>query len=469
MGGLRVSIPKEKGACERLNNSTNFKLFDLMSEGVILQDENGAIVYYNSSANKIFNIEKNKGIQNAFPESKQLGLEILKDGKKRSNIEIKVINQNGEIAWIRLNAIALSDLDSGKPNLVLNTFNEITETQKTLNDLKQIEIIFNISQDIIIITNKQGYFIKINPRFVDLLGYFQKEIISKKIIDFVHPEDIPQTEINLKKLNEGNIPLHFISRLKTKSGKFRIFDWIGVPDNKMNLSFFSARDITDYKKKDLEFIHSSKVFSIGEMVSGIAFIMASQLSILGTNLAYLNDQISKDEFDRNELKKRIIILEASINQLQKTTKGLNAFSQKDISEPYVIISLEELFSSATLLCQEHYRIHSVALDLDIEKGLTIFCKESQIIQLIITILNNSYARVHNLRDSWIKVKAFYKDEYVYINFSDNSPENFENLPITIAKKLVEENLGSLITDESSSIKTFQLVFPNTQKREMDEH
>jgi PAS domain S-box-containing protein len=143
MGGLRVSIPKEKGACERLNNSTTFKLFDLMSEGVILQDENGAIVYYNSSADKIFNIEKNKGIQNAFPESKQLGFEILKDGKKRSNIEIKVINQNGEIAWIRLNAIALSNLDSGKTNLVLNTFNEITETQKTLNDLKQIEIIFN--------------------------------------------------------------------------------------------------------------------------------------------------------------------------------------------------------------------------------------------------------------------------------------------------------------------------------------
>lgn len=70
---------------------------------------------------------------------------------------------------------------------------------------KDYNIFFDNNKDMLCIANANGYFLKLNKAFVDKLGYLEKELYSKKFLDFVHPDDVEQTlndlhdvSINLK-------------------------------------------------------------------------------------------------------------------------------------------------------------------------------------------------------------------------------------------------------------------------------
>ena len=48
----------------------------------------------------------------------------------------------------------------------------------------QLEPFFNQSVDCLCIADYDGYFVKINPAFVALLGYSEEELHSKKISEY---------------------------------------------------------------------------------------------------------------------------------------------------------------------------------------------------------------------------------------------------------------------------------------------
>lgn len=57
----------------------------------------------------------------------------------------------------------------------------------------QLEPFFDLSMDCLCIANYDGYFQKINPAFVELLGYSEEELGSKLISEFIYDEDKERT------------------------------------------------------------------------------------------------------------------------------------------------------------------------------------------------------------------------------------------------------------------------------------
>ncbi len=167
----------------------------------------------------------------------------------------------------------------------------LTEDQRIALDLLSKEVVYqivarrekmdmisysnliNLSDDIICVAGADGYFKTINPAFVKTLGWSEQELLQKAYLEFVHPDDLETSVSIVKTLTEGKKNDHFINRFQTKSGTYKILDWVCVPDDTSENFFCIARDITQMKaegEKTRELAEFQKIMFDGTDYSIIA-------------------------------------------------------------------------------------------------------------------------------------------------------------------------------------------------------
>jgi len=83
-----------------------------------------------------------------------------------------------------------------------------TRSLKTVEELDQF---FNISLDLLCIANTDGYFLRLNPAWERILGYTREELMTKRFLDFVHPDDLDSTRKTIGTLASQ----HQVTFLKT--------------------------------------------------------------------------------------------------------------------------------------------------------------------------------------------------------------------------------------------------------------
>ena len=114
-----------------------------------------------------------------------------------------------------------------------------------------VERFFDLSLDLMGISNAAGHFVQINPAFERALGYSLAEFSGRPFIDFVHPEDVESTKDRFAKIAAGSGVVGFENRYRCKDGSYRWLLWsaTGMCDG---LTYAVARDITDRKQMDEE-------------------------------------------------------------------------------------------------------------------------------------------------------------------------------------------------------------------------
>jgi PAS domain S-box-containing protein len=111
---------------------------------------------------------------------------------------------------------------------------------------------FDLSQDYLAIARFDGYFKKINPAFVKMLGYTEQELLSFPIRDLIYEPDRLRTANHRRKLTKGSALLNFDNRYVTKSGTIVWLSWTSIPDISNQLVYAIAKNITHLKKQEEE-------------------------------------------------------------------------------------------------------------------------------------------------------------------------------------------------------------------------
>jgi PAS domain S-box-containing protein len=125
-----------------------------------------------------------------------------------------------------------------------------------INAKKNIhEQFFNLSLDMLCISNIEGFFTTVNPAFTSALGYSEDELLSTPILDFVHPDDITKTVEEFTKLNLGQDSLSFENRYRHKDNSYLHFSWNSYRDNSSGLIYSVARDITQQIRTQKKLLH----------------------------------------------------------------------------------------------------------------------------------------------------------------------------------------------------------------------
>ena len=126
----------------------------------------------------------------------------------------------------------------------------ITEEQEKSLELERI---FTVNLDLLCILDMEGYFIKVNKAWDDILGYSSKELKDQNITEFIYKDDIEITIEAMKKLEYGEKVDCFVNRYNDVDGKCHYLEWRAKPYE--GLVYASARDITErveYENKILD-------------------------------------------------------------------------------------------------------------------------------------------------------------------------------------------------------------------------
>ena len=186
-----------------------------------------------------------------------------------------------------------------------NTCNEkIRELEDTIIQLeKQIEElrrsrdeyreVFLLSPNLLCTADlNNACFTKINPAFVEKLGYTEKELLSRPFLDFVHPDDIEATlKILEKELKEGKRIINFSNRYKCADGTDLWLDWVSHPFPERGVTFAAAHDITNQKLLEQE-LRDNQAF-IRSVMDNLPIGIAVNLVEPAVEFYYMNDNFPK--------------------------------------------------------------------------------------------------------------------------------------------------------------------------------
>ena len=111
---------------------------------------------------------------------------------------------------------------------------------------------FEESIDLLCFAGFNGYFRRLNPAWEATLGFTRDELLSRPMIEFVHPDDRERTLAQNRGVRDGGQARSFENRYLCKDGSYRWLLWNAVSDVDRQIIYSVARDITKRKQAEAE-------------------------------------------------------------------------------------------------------------------------------------------------------------------------------------------------------------------------
>lgn len=421
-------------------------------------------------------------------DSQRLKRELAETWSKNSGhfrTEFRVITRHGKTRIIKAAGTCFYD-GHGHIERLVGTNWDVTDSRNTEKKLKEahleIEKFFSISLDPLCVASSDGYFKRINKAFVDILGYTEDELTTQSFLNFVHPEDIPSTLKEIDNLKNGIPTLRFENRYRTKTGAYRHFNWVVVPDSENNLLYGVVRDNTEQIRSQHKALQSAQMASLGEMASGVAHEINNPLTIVQGKARQIERTVSSSPLDIEKVRSDLGKIVSTTDRIVKIIKGLRSFSRDSSRDPIELANVNSIVEDVLDLSSERFKNHHVDLRVDIQTNADIECRGAQIAQILMNLLNNGYDAVSGCDEKWVELKITRTESSVLFMVSDSgigiTPDvadkmmrpffttkgvgNGTGLGLSISKGIAEDHLGTLRFDSLSRHTCFVLDLPLRQ-------
>jgi PAS domain S-box-containing protein len=226
-----------------------------------------------------------------------------------------------------------------------------TLAQRVEEKTRERDRIWNVSQDLLVVADRNGVWQTVNPAWTRTLGWSEAELLNRTSEWLEHPDDGGITRAQLKKLGAGETTVRFESRLRHKDGSYRWLSWTGVSDNDRNYAV--ARDVTADKAAaerlraaEEALLHSQKMEAVGQLTGGIAHDFNNLLTGIVGSLDLLQTRLNRGRTDNAA--RYINAAMTSANRAAALTHRLLAFARrqplipKSVDVNQLVVSLEDL-------------------------------------------------------------------------------------------------------------------------------
>ncbi len=295
-GLAQISLAKQLGESEEKFRS----IFESSNDAIMLLGEN-AFIDCNEATLKVFGLNSKDDFLGYHPG--ELSPPTQSDGTNSvtaANERIKVALRDGRnfFEWTYKRAdgkpfpaeVLLSTMTIGGKVVVHATVRDITERKRATEDLDRL---FNLSGSMACIIGFNGFFKRVSPAFSETLGYTFEELLTRPVVDFIHPEDRKKTlEAREDKLKQGLEIFDFENRYLCKDGSLKWLSWSSRPVPSEGIILAIAYDITRRKEDEKAFdalVRATATSTGQEFFDGLVRELSKWLDVDSCTVADLRD------------------------------------------------------------------------------------------------------------------------------------------------------------------------------------
>lgn len=157
--------------------------------------------------------------------------------------------------------------------------------------------------------------------------------------------------------------------------------------------------------QQLKMINISKMSSLGEMAAGVAHEINNPLMITRGYLDKIQKTIHNDLEKYSEISVSVEKAISGVLRVAKIVAGLRSFARNGNNDPMASVDLDKILSETLEMCIERFKHGEIALHTSNEIKTKILCRESQISQVFLNLLNNAFDAVAEIdvKDKWVKL------------------------------------------------------------------
>jgi len=226
-----------------------------------------------------------------------------------------------------------------------------TLAQRVEEKTRERDRIWNVSQDLLLVADRNGVWRTVNPAWTRTLGWSAAELLNRTSEWLEHPDDGGITRAQIDKLGASETTVRFESRFRHKDGSYRWLSWTGVADQ--DRIYAVARDVTAekaaaerLKATEEALLQSQKMEAVGQLTGGIAHDFNNLLTGIVGSLDLLQTRLNQGRTDN--VARYINAAMTSANRAAALTHRLLAFARrqplipKSVDVNQLVVSLEDL-------------------------------------------------------------------------------------------------------------------------------
>src|SRR6202034_686205 len=244
--------------------------------------------------------------------------------------------------------------------------------------------IWNVSEDLLGVSNFEGYFVSMNPAWTRLLGWTQDEIKSMHVSELRHPDDAPNSIAGRAQLGRGMPTVRMENRFRHKDGSWLWLQWTMTESN--GLIYVAGRHVTAEKeataaleRAQRQAAHLQKMDAIGQLTGGIAHDFNNLLMIRSGHAQRLKGRL-QDAKDARAL----AAIEMAATRGENLTRQLLSFSRTLPLNPTVIDPAEAVQAMRDVLAGS---MHSnIEFQIEVSDAIWPVCADKSELDLALVNL-----------------------------------------------------------------------------------
>ncbi len=230
--------------------------------------------------------------------------------------------------------------------------------------------------------------------------------------------------------------------------------------------------------------NSARMAAIGQVAAGIAHEINNPLAVIISKSQQIKRRVSADQLAliQRDLEK----IESTGFRIANIIKGLRALSRDGEQESFELVRLHDVMKDVNSMFEEKIRENQIDFQIHIDDQLYVEARPTQMGQVLLNLISNSYDAVKNLNPRWIRVVAKKiptpEGSEVEIHVTDSGPGippgireklmtpffttksagHGTGLGLSISKKILRDHQGDLYLNPESTSTDFVIRLPSRQ-------
>jgi len=303
----------------------------------------------------------------------------------------QVIGVNVAAEEITARKRAEAELAAGREHL--RRLNE-TLAERVEAQAQERDRIWQLSQDLLLVTDARGTILNVNPAWSATLGWPAEGLIGANVEQLIHPNDRERTRFVLEGLAAGQRTRHLENRIAGQDGRYRLVSWFAVQDRER--VYAAGRDITDLREAR-EQLHrlrrqlaaASQQSAMGAMAASIAHEINQPLGAVVANANAGLRFLSGDHPDLDEAKETLAEIVRSGHRAAEVILAIRAMFGKEHQEK-ASLDVNEVVREVLALLDGELEQHSILVCSELAEGLPrVTAARVQLQQVILNLINNA--------------------------------------------------------------------------------